>query len=215
MNGIELNHSYDNPREQPVMTSGTVDISEAYPTELPIRIAVGYKYPELIITTVNNLDEFKNAIIDAVITVENKRLAEHEKILHDNELTPAERAFIDTEIASGKRFHEIIFPPEQLKKQQRYGNAKKQFRFKPKFNVVLSRPMFGKPDGSRVFIKCAPVNGHMVDGWHWTGWNNISEINFSRLYKMALATEQHCRNLDALCGAITGTVKTITEDEIL
>jgi hypothetical protein len=43
--------------------------------------------------------------------------------------------------------------------------------------------------------------------WHWGGFSDVLKIDFQDLYKQLLKTEQHCKNLDSLVGAICEGVK--------
>ncbi len=196
---IESNFSLDNPSEA---KSGSVafDGTNIQAVQRPVTIMMGYNLENSHIVTINNVEEFRDSVYDAVLKCESARIQEHKKILSENSWSEEEKALIDHELKSGKKFHEIKFPPETAKRMLVWGQEQKRFRMKPAFQIVLYR----RNGSQRIYIRSP--NHNKTGEWFWCGWSEPLKMNFPIIYKCILETEEHCRQIDAAIGIISNNL---------
>lgn len=199
-NGLSLKTTWHDDAGETKSFTGTVDSSSVKPAECTIKIRVGYdiesffslqrgksmKQCQQIFNeimpqyTVSNLTEFRNAVIDGAILIEKLRMDD------------VNRAITESDISAG----------DTPKKRQRWGLAQKYLRQqRPNIHVFIDRKQYPSGQWDRVYLMDSRIGD-----WCWGGFQDVSKINFTEVYKNALRTEQHCKNLDCLCGAIAKSI---------
>jgi hypothetical protein len=189
---ITKNISYDNPSETP---AGTIvgNFTDCQPVMRQIKIRVGYTQTNSDIFIVNNLREFKQALIDGYLNAEHRRRAEFEKILTESELTEEEKFFQTVQIASGKKFHQIDFPKKTWKKHQAWGNAQRNLKQQPRLEIFLI-------DNRQHNTYLHSPTHNKTGNWFFGGFD-FSKINYEQLYNCTLETAEHCSQIDGFLTA--------------
>jgi hypothetical protein len=196
--GLSIETHWNNDQAESKTFRGSVDCTVVEPAPCSVKIRIGYDVfsrhdsawgnkmigSQAVFTrdstlhTINSLEDFRQAVVDGYIHAEKMRIDEVNKIIDENDISTG-----DT--------------PE---KRKQWGRAQKYLRLpRPALHIFLERTEHGK--SCRVYIMTKNCS------WHWGGFSDVLKIDFQDLYKQLLKTEQHCKNLDSLVGAICEGVK--------
>ena len=208
-NGLEMKNYFDANENKSFV--GICDSSKAEPTQVPVKICVGYAIEDLPdphrpmkkmqeefnsiahFAVVENVNEFKQAVIDGYIKAENYRLQKIKIIEENTDITEYKNSL------NGKKMHEVVHPPEIQKKMKKWGELQKYKRFyekrKPNLYIFLQRS-----EHDRFYIMLG--NGNRS----WSGFN-FSTIDYDKLYEYVLKTNQHCKDIEDLINGVCDSLK--------
>ena len=192
---ITTNFNYDNAAEQK-QGEATFNSQDCQPVQREIRIRLGYTQTDSAVYIINCADDLRIAIADALALCEGGRLRGLGKIQADNALTPAEVAFKNSEIATGKRFRQINFPGATQEKLSAWGRAEREKRNRPALNIFLSR------NGDRENVYLHSTNYATTLCWRWYGIRDFQNLDVAELYRCALETTEHCEQIDQFIESI-------------
>jgi hypothetical protein len=194
-NGLSLKTQYHDDASESKSFEGICDSSNVEPVERPLKIRVGYDIDALFGVPYGKTMKQKQTIFNEImpqflvtnVTEFKQAIIDGSIIAEKIRIDDVARVVSDNDISTGDT-------PE---KRQRWGLAQKYLRRqRPNIHVFIDR----KP-GDRMYIM-----GSGCGEWHWGGFFDVLKIDFPELYKNALRTEQHARNLEGLCGAIAGAI---------
>ena len=191
-NGLSLETKFSDDQQESKTFTGTVDSSHVEPTPCVLKIRVGYDIAALFdIPRGKNMKQCQAIFNEIMPQFTVNSLTEFRQAVIDGSIIAEKIRMDDVENTIKKNDISTGDTPE---KRQRWGLAQKYLRQqRPNVHVFIDR----KP-GVRVYIM-----GSRIGEWHWGGFYDVPKINFSELYRNALRTEQHCKNLDCLCSAIS------------